>query len=66
MPCMILFVASGTLVIEAAMMAAHIAPGLLRHDQVAYSLGAASTFLVGKSKGSCLATGKAINQIKWY
>jgi 23S rRNA (guanine2445-N2)-methyltransferase / 23S rRNA (guanine2069-N7)-methyltransferase len=27
------FCGSGTLVIEAAMMAAHIAPGLLRHDQ---------------------------------
>ena len=54
------FCGSGTLVIEAAMMACHIAPGLLRHDNALEHWVLHQPALWEKARGIALQQGKAM------
>lgn len=55
------FCGAGTIVIEAAMMAAHIAPGLLRHDQSLRHWAAHQPSLWEKSRTTALAQVKPVS-----
>ena len=56
------FCGSGTIVIEAAMMAAHIAPGLLRNDQSMHHWAQHQPTLWGKLRSQALAKVKPLTE----